>query len=154
MKGILGNFFDFASKEEKEKRRKRYFNKMYPFGEAQHQWEIDILKELYPKSRMRKDMHYGIITLRQAFVSSRLDKDSEHYVALKVGHGMWKKDRMMKDLKPEEKKVIEAIAYLEDKAESFEELPEIDAILECAKTIRIEDMYKKTKEVEDNEQIS
>jgi hypothetical protein len=62
MSSVLGNLFDFRSKEEKKRIFEEYSKRIFPYGDAQKERVGEILAEMFPKENPRYVlMHYILI---------------------------------------------------------------------------------------------
>jgi hypothetical protein len=62
MSSVLGNLFDFRSKEEKKRIYEEYSKRIFPYGDAQKERVGEILAEMFPKENPRYVlMHYILV---------------------------------------------------------------------------------------------
>lgn len=131
--GFLG-WFRWETKAQREKREKAYAQRMFPFGIEEREWEIATIKELFPElKKYIQEVHFDVLTLREALLNTTLDEDDEDYQTLEEALHEWErsditKSMMRKGYMP----YIKALAILENNAASLEELPSIDQIKEEA----------------------
>ena len=137
-KSLLKMFFGFESKEKREKRQRRFYSRMYPLGKEQQSWEIDMLKQIFPKSRDVDLMQFEVINVREVLLDSRLDPDDDEYTSEEVGMRVWAKSQSARFFKDDAKKIIKAMAILEDKAKTMEELPSAEEIKALAQDIKLD----------------
>lgn len=133
-------WFVWESKAKREARRKAYFNKIYPMGKDQQEWEKKTFKEIFPKHKHPEDLIFELIVLREVLVNAQLDPADSDYKSESEGLAKWKNSRLTKFLTEEERSTIMSMAYLETAAGSMEELPSVETILQNA------EQYKTKKE--------
>ncbi|MBQ0146580.1 MAG: hypothetical protein KBS51_05645 [Lachnospiraceae bacterium] len=128
--GFLG-WFKWETKAQRQKREKAYTQKMFPLGaEEQRNWEIATIKELFPELKKNiQEVHFDILTLREALLNSQLDEEDEDYESMESAMQSWEKSditrsMMRKGYLP----YIKAMAFLENNASSVEELPTVEQI--------------------------
>ena len=136
--GIL-DWFRWESKAGREKREKAYTNRMFPFGPEQREWEINMIKTLFPKVRNNtQEVHYAILTLRELLLDTQLPEDDEAYETMETAMNYWEKSDITRSMK---KKgyypYVKAIAFLENDAKSFEELPTEEQIRNEAEKYKV-----------------
>ena len=107
---------------------------MFPFGAEQRDWEIATIKELFPELKKNiQEVHFDVLTLREALLNTTLDEDDEDYQTLEEALHEWERSDITKSMmKKGYMPYIKAMAILENNAASFEELPTIDQIKEEA----------------------
>ena len=131
--GFLG-WFRWETKAQREKREKAYAQRMFPFGIEEREWEIATIKELFPELKKNiQEVHFDVLTLREALLNTTLDEDDEDYQTPEEALHEWErsditKSMMRKGYMP----YIKALAILENNAASLEELPTVDQIKEEA----------------------
>lgn len=127
-KGIL-SWFTFESKAEKQKRFEAYQRKMFPHGLKQRDWEKDMLKQLFPKSKDIDQLHYLVLILRENLYDTLLDTDDEDYLTREEAINIWEKSQTAKYTKPDQLKILKSMAILENAATDFDSLPSKEDIL-------------------------
>lgn len=129
--GIL-DWFKWESKASREKHAKKYYGMMFPFGEEQKEWEVATLKELFPKYAKRiQEVHFALLTLREAMANAELDEDDDDYESIEEGIANWEDSNVVRELaKKGMTSELQAMAILENKAETLEDLPTVEAIKE------------------------
>lgn len=127
--GILG-WFKWETKAQREKREKAYTQRMFPFGEEQRNWEINMIKELFPEvKKYTQEVHYAVLTLREGLLDTQLPEDDEDYETEEQVLNYWDKTETTRSMmKKGYYPCIKAMAYLENAAASLEELPTADMI--------------------------
>ena len=126
-RGIL-DWFRWESKAAQQARMDRYSQMMFPLGPEQKEWEIKTLKELYPKIKDIKELHFDLLTLRETIFYATLPADDEDYQSITEGLAAWEKNNFSRMRKDASAKTLKAMAYLEAAATSLEELPSIEQI--------------------------
>lgn len=126
-RGIL-DWFKWESKATREARQAKYSQRMFPLGPKQKEWEINTLKELFPKKRDVTELHYDLLTLRETIINATLPADDDDYQSIQEGMDDWNKNNFSRMRKDGSAKTLKAMAYLESAAKSLEELPSIEAI--------------------------
>lgn len=127
-KGILG-LFTFESKKQREARMRAYENRMFPFGlNTQRDWEVKTLKKGMPSCKDTAQLHYSLLSLRENLYNTLLSEDHDDYLTYAQAMKMWEKASTTKFLKPDQVNFVRSMAILENAADSFEHLPDIDTI--------------------------
>lgn len=131
--GIL-DWFKFESKEKREKREKKYYSRMYPLGEDQHDWEIATLKELFPDAGKKiQEIHFDLLVLREVLLNSQLDEDDEDYESIESAMAYWERSETTRAMiKSGRAPIIKAMGVLENEATTMDGLPSVDLIKEEA----------------------
>lgn len=137
--GIL-DWFKFESKEKREKRERKYYSRMYPLGEPQHDWEIATLKELFPDAGKRlQEIHFDLLVLREAIINSQLDEDDEEYESLESAMNYWAKTETTRAMiKSGKAHIIKAMGILENEATSMDGLPSVELILKESEKYKVQ----------------
>jgi len=122
--GIL-DWFKFESKAKREKRERKYYSMMFPMGPEQRDWEVSTIEELFPDMKKRsQEIHFAVLTLREALACADLDEDDEEYVELEEGIEDWMESNITRELaKKGMAPELRAMAELEYAAKEFSELP-------------------------------
>ena len=70
----IEKWFKFESPEERQRKQEAFDKNMFPLGAAeQKEWELSILKELFPKQRSLRDEHFQLLVLRESMLVSVSD---------------------------------------------------------------------------------
>ena len=136
--GFLG-WFRWETKAQREKREKAYAQRMFPFGTEEREWEIATIKKLFPELKKNiQEVHFDVLTLREALLNTTLEEDNEDYQTVEEAMHEWESSDITKSMmKKGYMPYIKAMAILENNAASFEELPVIEKIKEEAEKYKI-----------------
>ncbi len=74
---MFTSWFQFETQKQRKKREAKYFKKVYPLGEAQREWEQEILEKLFPQAKDRKLYHFHLLVLKEGLALSRHPEDEE-----------------------------------------------------------------------------
>jgi len=143
-KGILG-WFKWESKAKREKRERAYYGRMFPFGKEQSEWEVAMLGELYPDKKKRiQELHFALLTLRENLLNTELNEEDDDYMTEQEAFSDWVSCDITKQLvKQGIAPIIYATAVLENKAESLEEMPKKEQIVELSEQVKEQFTIKK-----------
>lgn len=106
------------SPAEKRKREEAYYNKMYPFGKNQQDYEDEIINHYFSDNKnVIPTIKYMCLIRRENYID-KLETDNKDY------------NKMLKRIKlsDEQKKFVEVFSRLESEAKSLSELPTIEMI--------------------------
>ncbi len=124
-------FFDFLaikSKEQMERERKEFEERVIPLGEEQKQKASDTLARLIPRKNLAlNEKMFAFISTKDRFILSGSGDDG-----LEQAKKMLKKQKW---IKPEEKNIILALVQLESRITELEEYPTDEEILALAKAM-------------------
>jgi hypothetical protein len=126
----IESWFKFESPEEKKRKQEEFEAKVYPLGPVfQKEWELSLLKELFPNKRSIRDEHFQLLVLRQSMLESVADHPEDETAYRNGAIRAWYERKTPHGLSSDTKKTLIAVAICENEAQSMEELP-------SAKTIR------------------
>ena len=135
--GGIMSWFRFETKAQRKKREKAYIKKMFPLGDDQKQWEIDMLSELFPNEKDLHAHHFQLLTLRELIIDASKkedpeddDYDEDNPIDLASEIQKWKKSAISRYISNDDLELIKKMGILEQSATSMENLP-------TAETIRI-----------------
>ena len=126
-RGIL-DWFKWESKATQEARAAEYSTRMFRFGEKQKEWEKETIRQLFPKKKDITEIHYDLLTLRETINNATLPVDDEDYEPISKGMADWEKANFSNMRKDGSRKILKAMAYLEEAAKTFEDLPTVEQI--------------------------
>ena len=123
--------FRFESKANRIRQEKKYFRLMFPMGDAQRNWEISTIKSLFPDMETRfQEIHFTLLTLREAMVYANLDIDDDDYTEWAEGYQDWLDSSTTNQFDKETTlPLIYAMAELENKASDLSQLPTKEEII-------------------------
>ena len=133
-KGSFLDWFKWESKSKREKRERVYYGRMFPLGKEQQEWERETLRQLFPEySKKIEEVHFALLTLREAINNSKLDEEDEEYETLEEGIQEWMKSGIIMGFaKKGYVPTIRAMAALEDQADDISKLPTVEEIKAAA----------------------
>lgn len=121
--GFLG-WFRWETKAQRQKREKAYAQRMFPLGPQEREWEIDTIKELFPDQKNIQEIHFDVLTLREALLNTTLDEDDEDYQTFDEAMHEWERSDITRSMmKKGHMPYIKAMAILENNAATWEDLP-------------------------------
>lgn len=130
--GFLG-WFRWETKAQRQKREKAYAQRLFPLGPQERDWEVKTIKELFPELKNVQEVHFDVLTLREALLNTTLDEEDEDYETLEEAIHGWENSDITKSLmKKGYMPYIKAMAILENNASTWEELPTAEQIKEEA----------------------
>jgi hypothetical protein len=131
----VSSWFVIKSKKERERDKKKYFNRVFPLGEAQKEKDGELLEQLIPASEIQaQEKLFLLISMRDLYTDPTREEDDgpvNEAVVMKGWHG-WK---VAKHISDQEKALFLALARLSLKAPSLEEYPQIADIRALADEI-------------------
>lgn len=83
MSSILGNLFDFRSKEEKARSYEAYSKRIFPYGEEQKNAVSELLASLFPNENPKYLLMYYILIKQGMTEEEALDFDTAAKKAVK-----------------------------------------------------------------------
>ena len=126
----INDWFRFETAKERKKRQEKYFNKMFPMGKEQQDWEEKTLRGLFPEKKDIRQYHFLLLTLREGLTNAddpgRDEDDPDREEAIR----RWGKNQFVRDTPEEVVKRIRAMAFLEHDCRASEELPALEAVFE------------------------
>ncbi|MDO4939658.1 MAG: hypothetical protein Q4E54_06830 [Lachnospiraceae bacterium] len=122
--GILG-WFKWETKKQREKREKAYTQMMFPLGPEEREWEISMIKELFPELKKNtQEVHFALLTLRENLYCTQLDEEDEDYMSMEEALKEWDSSDITRSMgRKGYYPYLKAMAFLENAATSFDELP-------------------------------
>ena len=110
-------------------------SRMFPFGEAQQEWEKGILKELFPEAKKieLQMLRFEVLTRREAYVKASLQSSDADYQDLPGSIQKWEEEIRQTPLHEEQIRIIIAMAELENEATDMDSMPTAARILERSK---------------------
>lgn len=121
----MGNvpWFQWMSRRDREKKEKKYKEKMFPFGESQRDREKALLKELFHQMKDEDQLLYQLLCAKECLLEEDPDWREE-------GLAKWLNSSLMQRFSSEERMTILALACLERECGSLEEFPDRGQVLE------------------------
>lgn len=125
------SWFNFESEKDRKKKAKKYFKKLYPFGEEEQVWEKKIIEELfhYAKKSSRNMYHYELLVLREALIDADHPDEDDEAVNREEVIKKCRDKALSNGVKQEEFDRIFSLAELMLKANSLEEMPSKEDVL-------------------------
>lgn len=125
----IESWFRFESPEQRRKKQEAFEAKVYPIDRAgQKEWELGILKALFPRQKSVRDEHFHLLNLREAMLDSA-EEHPEAKTAYRNGAiRAWYDRRSGNALPDEKKKALIAIAVCENDAQTMDDLPSAENI--------------------------
>lgn len=114
----------FQTPKKKKETDDAYFNKMFPFGAKQQQWENEMFEKLITDKRRIPSLKYVNFIRREMYIDKIAKSDDD------VNDKNYKKLLKRMKITDDEKAIIEKLASLETAATSMKEMPTIDQIKE------------------------
>lgn len=112
----IERWFNYVPKEERQRQKKEYFDRMYPLGEEQKKLEENLLEECVHAKVSLKDKMYQLLLAKDIV---KMEDEERRSRELKE----WSKAHLMRKIPKQEQAVIYAIAVLEENITSLEEMP-------------------------------
>ena len=125
----LKDLLRFESKASREKRRRRYAARLYPFGERQQEAERKALAGLFPEEKAMDELVFLLITLREGLLNAQLDQDEDDYIPRDFAIESWEKKPGAVRLTGRGKLILLTLADMENAAGSCDELPSAADVL-------------------------
>lgn len=128
----IPRWLTFETRQMREKREAMYRRRLYPFGQEQQDWEIAIIKELWPDFKDIRTLQYEVLILKEALYESKYpDIDEVEVPSREMAIATWEKaHRIDRAITKADEKIIKALAILETDSQSFDELPTAAAVRE------------------------
>ena len=125
----IESWFRFESPEQRKRKQEAFEAAVYPFGpEQQKEWELSLLRELFPKKRSIRDEHFQLLVLRHSMIES-MEAHPEDETAYRNGAiRAWYERKTPHSLSAETKKTLIAIAVCESDAKSLDDMPSAQTI--------------------------
>ena len=125
----IESWFRFESPEQRKRKQEQFEAAVYPFGpKAQKEWELSLLKELFPNKRSIRDEHFQLLVLRQSMLESVADHPEDETAYRNGAIRAWYERKTPHGLSSDTKKTLIAVAICENEAQSMEELPSAETI--------------------------
>ena len=126
----IESWFRFESPEQRKRKQEAFEAAVYPRGpEQQKEWELSLLRELFPKKRSIRDEHFQLLVLRHSMIES-MEAHPEDETAYRNGAiRAWYDRKTPHSLSAETKKTLIAIAVCENDAKSLDDMPSAQTIL-------------------------
>lgn len=126
----LADILFFNSEKQRKKRQKEYMRKVFRLGEGQREWELQMVEELFPNSKDKRNYIFELLILKEKLYKAEFPEDEDEKIiprenVLKA----WEKKRVNLQFKKEECAIIKAMAVLQHDCKTMEELPTKEEIL-------------------------
>lgn len=128
----IPRWLTFETRQMREKREAMYRRRLYPYGQEQQDWEIAMLKKLWPDKKDIRTLQYELLILREALYESKYpDIDEIEVPSREMAIAAWEKARRIdRAITKADERIIKALAILETDSQSFDELPDAAAVME------------------------
>lgn len=118
------SWFDMVSSKEKKRQEEKYNKMIFPFGQAQKEKELELLKRLIP-SKKSEDSLYQVVLLKEIFLLA--DKNITYNDCMlnqQVIDEMfeWKKNILLKSYSDLEKDYLKKFAWMSLHIEELDDL--------------------------------
>lgn len=125
----IESWFKFESPEQRKKKQEAFEAAVYPLGnEKQKEWELSILRELFPKKRNIRDEHFQLLVLRSSMLESMAEHPEDETAYRNGAIRAWFDRKTPHGLSTDTKKTLIALAVCENDAKSWDDLPSAAAI--------------------------
>ena len=131
----VGRWFSFTAPEEQKKHEQEYFQKVFPFGEAQKQREQELLLQCVKAPVGESEKMYQLLLLKSILT----EKDP---AALDSGLTEWYHSILLKKWPEAARAALLSMAQLSLRADRIDALPNEECILTYAKQIEAETLPK------------
>ena len=120
----IERWFKFESPEERKRKQEVFEASMFPLGVSeQKEWELSILRELFPKKHSLRDEHFQLLVLRESMLVSEMDHPDEKTAYRNGAIKAWYDRKTPYQFSREKKKLLIAIAICENDARGWDDLP-------------------------------
>lgn len=126
----LADILFFNSEKQRKKRQKEYMRKVFRLGEGQREWELQMVEELFPNSKDKRNYIFELLILKEKLYKAEFPEDEDEKIILRENVlKAWEKKRVNLQFKKEECAIIKAMAVLQHDCKTMEELPTKEEIL-------------------------
>ncbi len=114
-------WFESVTPQQRRKREEKYLRMMFPFGAAQKEREISLLKQCVKAGLKDGELLYQLLCVKEAL----LEEDEE---SRKTALANWAKSHLAGYLSPNDKRIVYALAKMGLACKSLEDFPDADAL--------------------------